>query len=308
MRYCLNRAHQILWFQVLSLLLQFSRGLSRFLRHAIKGKSLDSLKFNESMREETGLAWPTFQFCLLKAKKPSWPSTQIESTSFKINLRAFSLMFYIRLTSNSIIVLPASSLFSSLPSFPPPHAQLTHVPSRVTDSSEWHTVFLTAQHSHFIRARVGLLSAFTVTATTLVLLKKNFFAFHFSWKFASNVKILLPNVSFCSSRHLLCSSFPCWSEVWSCWVFSSTVSATNVRCFTFSWRHSFSLWDFANLWFNLGISEEGKKKSDRLLSNLSSSLKLLHLIYNLGTSAFCKPSLGMGQCKPHTLITLLLRM
>lgn len=104
---------------MLSLLLQFSRGLSRFLRHAIKGKSLDSLKFNESMREETGLAWPSFQFCLLKAKKPSWPSTQIESISSKINLRAFSLMFYIRLTSNSIIVLPASSLFSSLPSFPP---------------------------------------------------------------------------------------------------------------------------------------------------------------------------------------------
>lgn len=177
MRYCLSRAHQILWFQVLSLLLQFSRGLSRFLRHAIKGKSLDSLKFNESMREETGLAWPTFQFCLLKAKKPSWPSTQIESISFKINLRAFSLMFYIRLTSNSIILLPASSLFSSLPSFPPTHTQLTHVPSRVTDSSEWHTVFLTAQHSHFIRAWVGLLSAFTVTATTLVLLKKIFLHF-----------------------------------------------------------------------------------------------------------------------------------
>lgn len=129
-------------------------------------------------------------------------------------------MFYIRLTSNSTIVLPPSSLLASLPSCPSP-AQLTRVPSRVTDPSERHT-----------------------------------FAFHFTWKFAGKIKILLPNVSFCSSRHLLWSSFPCWSEVWSCWVFSSTVSATTVRCFTFSCRHSFSLWDFANLWFNLGISEE----------------------------------------------------
>lgn len=37
------------------------------------------------------------------------------------------------------------------------------------------------------------------------------------------------------------------------------MSATPVRCLTFSCRHSFSRWDFANLWFSLGISEEAKQ-------------------------------------------------
>lgn len=122
MHYCLHKAHEILSFQVLSLLLQFSRGLCRVLRQTIKGKSLDRLKFNESRRKRDRFSLTYFSVLLLIAKNPAWPSTHNESISFNFNLRALSLMFYIRLTSNSIITSPPSSF--SLPSFSPPRSCL----------------------------------------------------------------------------------------------------------------------------------------------------------------------------------------